>query len=387
MQHRDSAPAPRRHAPAVATGSILLFAFGAALPAPISASSEPIQYEHANLHAPDGAMDDRFGRGVGLSSDVAVVTAPFRDGLRGAAFVFRRQGDLWTDEAELIPTDELEERDQFGAAAAVWGDVAVIGSNKSLVGAAFVFRKHEGSWVEEAKLLPGDGLRTNGGSTKGFGRAVALQGDVALVAAASDDERKGAVYVYRYDGGGWVEEAKLLASDGLDENATTTFGASVALSGDTAIVGATDQLLGGGGFGAAYIFRHDGEAWVEEDRISNPREDDQYGGSVAISGDVALVGASGDAPGNVFDLRGRAYLYRNDGKGSWGLEKTLQLLAGGSTDRFGSFVALSGDTALVSAGGTNSTQAGRILNYCYQEGDWTEVAQLVPHDQDRKSVV
>jgi hypothetical protein len=158
----------------------------------------------------------------------------------------------------------------------------------------------------ESKLLASDGTEGDW-----FGHAVSISGDVALVGAELESDKgtySGAAYVFRWNGSSWVEEEKLLASDGLGYD---YFGSSVSISGDVALVGAygddDNSIIDSG---AAYVFRYNGETWVEEDKLlaSDGAANDRFGSSVSISGDVALVGAYLDDD-NGGDS-GSAYLFK-----------------------------------------------------------------------------
>jgi len=141
-------------------------------------------------------------------------------------------------EAKLLASDGAES-DYFGYSVALDGDTAMIGaptdySGSPVSGSVFVFARSAGEWSEQAELLPDDGAAGDR-----FGHSVALDGDSAIVGAIQDDdngENSGSAYVLIRAAGVWTEQAKLLASDGADLD---RFGASVALDGDTAVVGAT----------------------------------------------------------------------------------------------------------------------------------------------------
>jgi len=122
----------------------------------------------------------------------------------------------------------------------------------------------------------------------------------------------------------------------------------VAISGDYAIVGARKEDTGGSNAGAAYIFKRDGTSWTQEEKIvaSDAGKDDQFGNSVAISGDYAIVGAYlEDAGGNI---AGAAYIFKRDGT-SWVQEAKILASDAGASDYFGYSVSISGDSAIVGA--------------------------------------
>src|SRR5262245_38829096 len=195
----------------------------------------------------------------------------------------------------------------FGYAVSLSGNVALIGAMGdddagSFAGSAYVFRYNGTTWVQEQELFASDPQWY-----VLFGLSVAVSGDVALIGAATDlGDESGSVYVFRYNGSAWVEEQKLLASDGqpFDE-----FGASVSVSGDLAVIGAygTDDL--GNESGSAYVFRYNGSIWVQEQKLhaSDGQADDRFGRNVSLSGQRVLVGAYLDDDGGTDS--GSAYVF------------------------------------------------------------------------------
>jgi hypothetical protein len=264
------------------------------------------------LLASDSAESDWFGHAVSISGDVALVGAEL-DGDKGtysgAAYVFRWNGSAWAEEDKLLASDGLR-YDFFGFSVSISGDVALVGAygdddSGTDAGAAYVFRWNGESWEEEDKLLASDGAAGDQ-----FGHAVSISGNVALVGASWDDDRgadSGAAYVFRWNGSSWEEEDKLLASDGA---AGDQFGHAVSISGNVALVGAYLDDDSGTDAGAAYVFRWNGSSWLEEQKLlaSDGDANDRFGSSVSISGDVALVGAFWDDD-NSTDA-GAAYLFK-----------------------------------------------------------------------------
>jgi uncharacterized repeat protein (TIGR01451 family) len=309
--------------------------------------------QQAKLIASDGAVSDRFGYSVAISGDTALVGAYYDDSLKGSAYIFVRSGTTWTQQAKLTANDG-EAWDYFGDSVALSGDTALVGaySDDSNKGSAYIFVKPGSGWTsmtQTAKLTASDGAYEDY-----FGNSVALSGDTALVGAHRDDSEKGAAYIFIMPGSGWITTstytAKLTASDGV---ASDLFGQSVALSGDTALVGAHwDDIYKG----SAYIFVKPGSGWTTTSTYtakltaSDGAGGDEFGYSVAISGDTALVGAHGDDDDG--SASGSAYVFVKPGSG-WTTTSTytakLTASDGAGSDYFGNSVALSGDTALVGA--------------------------------------
>jgi hypothetical protein len=306
--------------------------------------------EEQKLIASDGHLRQRFGHSVAVSGDIAVVGARLDDDNgpgSGSAYVFRFDGSVWVEEQKLLASDGTS-NDSFGWSVAVSDGVAVIGAqgddvNGDNSGSAYVFRFDGTDWIEEQKLLASDGAPANG-----FGISVALAEDVALVGAfrGISPSNSGFAYVYRFDGTGWVEEQKLLASDGAGGD---EFGFSVAVLGDAAIVGAKHNDEGGDRAGSAYVYRFDGTDWIEEQKLlaSDVEAVDLFGSSVALSEDQAVIGSPGDDDNG--GSSGSAYVYRFDGTEYVEKRKLLAASGNGSAPLFGGSVAVSGELTVVGA--------------------------------------
>jgi hypothetical protein len=367
------------------------------LPASVTSAAEPP--EPAKLLAGDAAADDRFGAAVAVDGDTALVGAPRGDGAcpsdpscnSGAAYLFLRGADgAWAQSAKLTPND-ASAGDNFGAAVALSGDTALVGAygngdKGATSGSAYVFQRTEdGAWNQAAKLVPGEGAAGDW-----FGYSLALEGDTALVGAfldGADGAYSGAAYIFeRQSDGRWTEVTKLAASDGA---AGDWFGTAVALSGDTVLVGAPGAASSGSQSGAAYLFEPgtDG-AWSQVARIaaSDGAVDAWFGTAVALEGDTALVGASGD-PASGFHA-GAAYFFQRGAGGTWTEQAKLLDVDGAAGDYFGEAVALSGDLALIGASGDHlvcasdrSCYSGSAYLFQRQEdGAWVQAARLEATD-------
>ena len=275
--------------------------------------------EEQKLTAPFGAAYDYFGSRVAIDGDVIAVSAPGDDPaaswlrLDGAVYVYRWDGTRYVFEQKIVPAD-LADDDSFGQSLDLDGATLVAGSHRDddlgpYSGSAYVFRYDGARWVEEQKLNASDGGREDT-----FGYSAALDGDVAVVGAIKSNSaigKNGAAYVFRRQGGVWSEERVLEASDAVPLD---WFGWSVAIDGDLVVAGAPSFELHRY---AAYVFRHDGAAWNEEQKLTPSRgwPIDNFGGAVAVDDDVVLVGAPGDVDQGY--LTGAAYAYFFDGS-TWG---------------------------------------------------------------------
>ncbi|MHC5004705.1 MAG: FG-GAP repeat protein, partial [Planctomycetota bacterium] len=239
-------------------------------------------------------------------------------------------------------------------------------------------------------------LASDGGAADEFGWAVAVDGDTAIVGARFDDEGgndAGAVYVYRETGpGAWTETAKLIAGDAA---AGASFGLSVDLDGDTAIIGAPVDAAGGALSGAAYVFRRTSPGtWTEIDKLTpgDGAVNDYFGVSVGLSGDTAIIGAV--LPFNPADP-GAAYVFEETAPGTWTeIQKVLNDPLG--SWQFGLSVAIDGGSAVVGAPLPNIVPPGTMVGTAHvlretAPGTWSIVdtftgGDVTPPDQFGRSV-
>jgi hypothetical protein len=255
--------------------------------------------EKAKLTASDGETGDKFGASVSVHGDTILVGADNdstdKGQWSGSVYFFELVGGTWTEKAKKVAS-EGGSGDRFGDTVSVSGDRAIVGAphaddKGTNSGEAYIFERVAGTWSEKAKLTASDGT-----DDVRFGRSVSVSGDTAIVGAYFDDakgERSGAAYIFERVAGAWLETQKLTASDGTDGD---RFGFSVSVSGDTALVGAHENDGGGRNAGAAYVFERVAGEWSEQMKVtaSDHASDDYFGFSVAVSGGTALVGAYGD---------------------------------------------------------------------------------------------
>jgi hypothetical protein len=358
--------------------------------------------QQAYLKASNTGAGDEFGFTVAVSGDTVVVgafvEASSATGVggnqtdnslahSGAAYVFTRSGAAWTQQAYLKASN-TGANDVFGYSVAVSGNTVVVGalgeaSNASGVGgaqtdnsstqsgAAYIFTRSGTTWTQQAYLKA-----NNTGASDKFGIAVAVAGDTVVVGAPYEDGSatdSGAAYVFSRNGSLWTQQAFLKASN---TGASDLFGEAVAVSGDTAVVGAYQEdsnATGVGGSqsndsatnsGAAYIFTRNETAWTQQAylKASNTGGGDQFGDSVAVSGDAVVVGAGredsnalqeDDSAGN----SGAAYVFARSGA-IWTQQTYLKSSNTGADDLFGSSVAASGNTMVIGAHGEASKATG-----------------------------
>ena len=298
----------------------------------------------ATLTAPDGGVNDAFGSAVSLSGDRALIGAPSDDGTvrPGAAFVFFFDGTSWSEEAKLTASDGFS-TDYFGMSVSLQGSRALIGAVGS--NAAYIYTRTGSTWDQEVKL-------SRPGSSSGFGTSVSLSAKMALIGSpVGSDGFTGSAFVYTYDGSNWLKTAELKAGDGEPED---DFGAAVALSGIHAFVGAPED---NSSQGSAYVYQFDGTRWIFQVRLSasDGTASDHFGFSISLAGNRALIGAVEDDT-----FTGSAYLYAFDGT-SWTEQQKLVASDGAPQAYFGSSVALSGQLALVGASNANGGTGAAYL--------------------------
>jgi hypothetical protein len=344
------------------------------------------------ITAHDAATRDQFGYVVSVSGDTVIVGAPFDNdaGLRsGGAYVFQRDeggSDSWGELKKLVAED-AEERDNFGRAAAIHANTIVVGAPYdddagSASGAVYVFERDVGgsdNWGFVKKLTHSDAAVRDR-----FGYAVAITGNTIVVGAPSDDDlglAPGAVYVFARNAGGsdnWGEVKRLIAGDAAvgDE-----FGFTVAISGDTLVVGAP---LTDGNVGSAYVFERalgGDENWGEAKRLKagDGDADDQFGYAVSVSQNTIMVGArlrtvrieipqpptsdNPSPPPKKFDLEdaGTVYFFERDAGSAEEWERVKRRTAANAQagDQFGRAVAIRGNQAMIGALYAGDNRRGR----------------------------
>ena len=410
-----------------------------------SAYAAGVTSQQAYVKASNTGQNDEFGSSVAVAGDTVVVGASGEDssttgvnsvpnesgGDSGAAYVFIRNGGIWSQQAYLKASN-ASARDQFGFSVAVAGDTVVVGARKedssttgvnsvsneaaSESGAAYVFVRSGSTWSHQAYLKASN---TSAGDF--FGTSVAVAGDTVVVGALGESSSttgvnsvsneaasfSGAAYVFFRSGSTWSQQAYLKASNTseLDQ-----FGFSVAVAGDTVVVGAylEDSSTTGvnsvsneaaAASGAAYVFVRSGSTWSQQAylKASNTGAFDLFGTSVAVAGDTIVVGASGEGslttgvnsvPNDLAYASGAAYVFIRSGS-NWNQQAYLKASNTSADDNFGNSVAVAGDTIVVgsyledsSTTGVNSVPnqaadgSGAAFVFVRSDGNWSQQAYL-----------
>ncbi len=351
------------------------------------------------LTASDGEAGDKFGYSVAISGDTAIVGAYGDDdagSTSGSAYIFERNltTGLFEQRAKLITSDSAK-GDLFGYSVAISGDTAIVGAYGdddagSTSGSAYIFEKPVSGWAtstQSAKLTASDAE-----SGDRFGRSVAISGNTAIVGAYHDDCADssiycGSAYIFEKPVSGWSDanqSAKLTASD---REAYDYFGDSVAISGNTAIVGAFSDDDAGSDSGSAYLFEKPVSGWATSTQsakltASDAESGDYFGHSVAISGDTAIVGAYRDD-----NYLGSAYIFEKSLLGWATVTENAKLTAsdGAEGDYFGYSVSISGDIVIVGSPFDNAVSDSAGSAYLFEKpaSEWvtaTENAKLTASD-------
>jgi uncharacterized repeat protein (TIGR01451 family) len=366
-----------------------IFALLLALPGALAATAAFAQACGLQADVPP-SPGEQFGCSIFVQGDTLAVGANLdRQGpaATGSVTLFARSGSGWARQAKLAPA-ELRDGAQFGFTVAISGDTLAVGApfddtdRARGSGAVYVFRFAGGSWSQEAKLAP---AKVSTGD--GFGLNLSASGDVLVVGApftSQSGSLAGAVYVYQRTSGGWSEEPALSAGDPAP---FTEFGYSVAVDGGTLIAGAPFARGPGAGpgAGAAYVFARSRGGWVQQARLTAQGAADgaEVGAAVAVAGGIAVVGARRDGTGGQAGA-GAAYSFSFDGSsGSW--RQTARLVApdasGGAL--FGVSLALSGtDHLLVGARGDSQVASGAGAAYVFSRdpgtGRWLPGPKQIP---------
>ena len=326
--------------------------------------------QQAKLLANDGTLGDKFGYSVAVSDNTIVIGAYNDDGAfadTGSAYVFTRSGTTWTQQQKLTAGDGTAS-DEFGNAVAIQGDVIAVGAHfadlpsNAASGAVYLFQRSGTAWSSTQKLIPIPGPFpvpagfvqkpfVNYSPILGdhFGESIAMNGGRMAVGASTSDlpaTSAGAVYVFAEAGGGYALQQKLVIPDGTNGD---IFGCSVALEGTTLIGGAREDspVVGKPAYGAAYVFEFAGGLWNPQAKLTaaDGASVDRFGWSVAVSKDVAAIGAREDDT-TVGPDAGSVYVFVRSGS-AWTQKQKLAPTDTFNGDRFGAGLAFMSSTQLV----------------------------------------
>ncbi len=261
----------------------------------------------ANLH---------FGHRIAVYNDYLAIGAPGTDSdanLGQSVYVFQKEGNgEWMQKARLTSPDTVISQ-CFGCSIALYGDYLLIGApgddeNGTFSGAAYVFKKEVDEWILQAKLTPDDASEQQQCGT------VALFENYALVGCATDEindvSSSGSAYVFRREGDDWIEETKLIASD---PTLSAKFGLHLSINNDYIFIGAPDALNDNDiATGAVYVFKKDGNSWSEQQKLFPDNNEFSDGFSKPILVNDTLFVATTKVQGSNGFTKGAAYLFKNN---------------------------------------------------------------------------
>jgi FG-GAP repeat len=314
------------------------------------AQRNPLVWLEQKVTASDGMANSYFGSAAALNGSTALIGADGDNSFQGAAYLFTKSNGSWSEGQKLTASEGLP-GDEFGYRVALTDNTLLIGAFTATVGgvvsqgAAYVFTQSNGTWSESQKLTASDG-----GLFDNFGASVALKGSTILVgspaATIGTNAGQGALYVFTESNGTWSQTQKLTASDGA---ANDSFGESVALDGNTALIGAFNATINGHQWqGAAYFFTESNGSWSEGQKLTanDGTAGANFGNALALEGSTALIGADASTVGG-HTYQGKAYLFTESG-GNWSQSDTFIASDGAVDDYFGAALAWDGATALIS---------------------------------------
>lgn len=338
--------------------------------------------EEAKVFATDAAGGDTFGHSVGVSGDTLVAGATGDDDfgtLTGSAYIFTGGPGGWSQQAKLLASDAGVSQ-RFGWSCAVDGNTAVVGAIfgnglAPVSGSAYVFVRAGTSWTEQQKLQSADGA-----SSDWFSRSIDISGDTIAVGAAQDDDSgadSGSVYIFERSGTVWTETAKLTPADGA---ANDNFAEALSLSGDLLVVGSPrDDEGGASSSGSVYVFQRNQGAWSQVAKLTanDPTLGAWLGKAVHTDGQRVIAGAyHGDDLGT--NDCGVAYVFKDDG-GGWAQKAKLVASDKASGDQFGWSVNVQGDEALVGAV-ERANGTGAMYRFVRGASSWSEDSIAVASD-------
>jgi FG-GAP repeat len=333
-----------------------------------------------------GALNDGFGFNVSISGNYAIVGAPFDDvgtnANQGSVSIYQFNGTKWVQIQKITDATGATD-DNFGSSVSISGSYAIVGTNSDDVGTSVnqgsvsIYQLSAGTWVLMEKIID-----ATGAAGDNFGYSVSISGTHAIVGAKNDDVGvnydQGSASIYQFNGTNWVQMQKITDATGAMDD---LFGYSVSISGNRAIVGASNDDDINTDQGSVSIYKLSVGTWVLMQKITDAfsASYDNFGSSVSISGNYAIVGAAFDDVGANIN-QGSASIYKLSSGGIWGLMQKITEANGASADQFGYNVSISGNYAIVGANhneiGSNISQ-GSASVYQSIGLNWQKVQQII----------
>ncbi len=329
-----------------------------------AAAGGQVLTEDRKLTAADADGNEEFGRSVAIAGGVALVGAPFESGPisdAGAAYLF----DVATgQQVAKLSADDAEAFDQFGESVSIGSNAAVVGApSADATGVAYVFDAASGQQL--FRLTSSDG-----GTGDRFGSSVAISGGLIVIGAPGHNTGAGAAYVFDLLSG--AQLFKLIASDGA---MFESFGTSVSIDGSVAVVGAPNDDDNGFGSGSAYVFELNAGQQLYKFTADDGDSGDGFGGRVSVSSGAALIGAANDEVAG--PISGSAYVF-DIATGQQLFKLTASDASAG--DEFGGSLGLSGSVAVIGAAGDTEGGFDSGSAYLFDVTSGQQIAKLAASD-------
>ncbi len=339
------------------------------------------EYEE-KIVANDAAAEDRFGQSVSIDGNYAIVSSTNGGGVSntGSAYIYVSSGGTWTQQTKLTTGVAS---DGFGNAVSIDGDYAIVGAYNDddfglNTGAAYIFVRSGSSWTQQAKITASDPAAADW-----FGSSVAIDGEYAIIGSILDDDggnSSGSAYIFKRSGTSWSQQAKITASDGAPSD---QFGREVSISGDYAVVGVYQDDDAGSSSGSAYVFVRSGTSWTQQAKLTanDAAADDRFGISVSISGDYVIAGSEFDDDGG--KNSGSAYIFNRSGS-SWTQQAKITASDATTFDYFGASVSINGNYVIIGADGEDDVENASGSAYIFKRSgsSWTEQTRIKADDAD-----
>jgi len=336
------------------------------------------------ITAGDGAAGDYFGTIVSISGDYAAVSAHHANNDRGAVYVFKREGNSWIQEAKLTAGDVVE-GDQFGMVA-ICGDYLAVGAQEknNQAGAVYIFNRNGSTWTETQKLTVSDAA-----ADALFGHKMAISDKYLVVSALWDDvngSKSGSIYIFKLDGNTWLEQIKLTAGDGeAGDRLGNSLSIRDGLGGSCVVAGAYYDDDKGNNAGAAYVFGtqlgRNLPPWKEYQKLTANDGETNDAFGFRVSVSGEYLVIGAFGDDDKGSRAGAAYIFKRDGN-TWSEQIKLTAGDGAESDRFGNAVSISGDRLVVGApvDDDNGEDSGSIYIFNHDGSNWNESTKLIASD-------
>ncbi|MEY8251181.1 MAG: LruC domain-containing protein, partial [Colwellia sp.] len=303
----------------------------------------------------------QFGNAVAISGELIVIGAEKnQSGKNGVAYVYQRQGDSWLPQAELVAPSS-QANDKFASTLSISENYIAVGSqgfSASHAGAVYIFKSIDSGWVEDLVITPVSSFKS-----AHFGSSVMLSGEYLII---GDDDHgrahEGSAYIYKQEDGIWSKQASL---KGGDVTKSANFATSVAISKNYAVIGAKSEnnplIKKHKKSGAVYVYKRTGKLWNSQAKLlaSDAQQGDNFGSSVAISGDYLLIGAE-----NKDTARGATYLFKNIND-IWTEVFKFEADDAKQQDNFGHAIAITQDYIVIGAQNKSVASGTEGVSYLY----------------------